>query len=95
MNLIELINKENTAIIDVRTKVEFSLARCEESINIPLDEIPNKIIDLKQFESIVLCCAAGVRSEKAVQFLKYNGFDNVYNGGSWKDVVYMKESYEN
>ena len=33
--------------------------------------------------------------EKAVQFLKHNGFDNVYNGGSWKDVIYMKESYEN
>ena len=95
MDLIELINKENTTIVDVRTEVEFSLARCEGSINIPLNEIPNKIIALKQFESIVLCCAAGIRSEKAVQFLKHNGFDNVYNGGSWRDVVYMKESHEN
>lgn len=95
MDLIELINKENTTIIDVRTELEFSLARCEESINIPLNEIPNKIIDLKEFESIVLCCAAGVRSEKAVQFLRDNGFDNVYNGGSWKDVINMKQGYEN
>lgn len=95
MDLIELINKENTTIIDVRTELEFSLARCEESINIPLNEIPNKIIDLKEFESIVLCCAAGVRSEKAVQFLRDNGFDNVYNGGSWNDVINMKQGYEN
>ena len=43
---------------------------------------------------IVLCCAAGVRSQKAVDFLRYNGFDNVYNGGSCKDVVNMKENYE-
>ena len=94
MDLVELIKRENTTIVDVRTEGEFSAVKCEGSINIPLNEIPNKINDLKQFDFIVLCCAAGVRSQKAVDFLRYNGFDNVYNGGSWEDVVNMKENYE-
>lgn len=85
--LNELLNHQNCKIIDVRTPFEFSEGCVEGSINIPLDEVPNKIAEFKQYSGpIVLCCRSGARSETATRFLKANGFDNVHNGGSWTIV---------
>jgi rhodanese-related sulfurtransferase len=43
-------------------------------------------------QPLVLCCAAGVRSGQAMEFLKFNGLNQVYNGGSWQDVENMLNS---
>ena len=92
MNLFKLINNKKTTIVDVRTPQEFSENRVESSINIPLNVIPEKIKELKEMQPIVMCCAAGIRSGQAVDFLKSNGFVEVYNGGSWNDVLNMLEN---
>ena len=92
MDLFKLINNKKTIIVDVRTSHEFSENRVESSINIPLNIIPEKIEELKKMQPIVMCCAAGIRSGQAVEFLKSNGFEEVYNGGSWNDVLNMLES---
>ena len=92
MNLFKLINNKKTTIVDVRTPQEFSENRVESSINIPLNVIPEKIKELKEMQPIVMCCAAGIRSGQAVEFLKSNGFVEVFNGGSWNDVLNMLET---
>jgi phage shock protein E len=92
MNLFKLINNKKTTIVDVRTPQEFSENRVESSINIPLNVIPEKIKELKEMQPIVMCCAAGIRSGQAVEFLKSNGFVEVFNGGSWNDVLNMLEN---
>ena len=92
MDLFKLINNKKTTIVDVRTPQEFSENRVESSINIPLNFIPEKIKELKEMQPIVMCCAAGIRSGQAVEFLKSNGFVEVFNGGSWNDVLNMLES---
>ena len=92
MDLFKLINNKKTTIVDVRTPQEFSENRVESSINIPLNVIPEKIKELKEMQPIVMCCAAGIRSGQAVEFLKSNGFGEVYNGGSWNDVLNMLET---
>ena len=92
MDLFKLINDKKTTIVDVRTPQEFSENRVESSINIPLNVIPEKIKELKEMQPIVMCCAAGIRSGQAVDFLKSNGFGEVYNGGSWNDVLNMLEA---
>lgn len=92
MDLFKLINNKKTTIVDVRTPQEFSENRVESSINIPLNVIPEKIKELKEMQPIVMCCAAGIRSGQAVEFLKSNGFVEVYNGGSWNDVLNMLET---
>ena len=86
MNLSELIRNTKTSIVDVRTPEEFENSRVEGSINIPLNLIPDNIETLKKMQPLVLCCAAGVRSGQAMEYLKINGLDKVYNGGSWQDV---------
>jgi rhodanese-related sulfurtransferase len=86
MNLSELIRNTKTSIVDVRTNEEFENFRVEGSINIPLNLVPDNIETLKKMQPLVLCCAAGVRSGQAMDYLKINGLDKVYNGGSWQDV---------
>jgi rhodanese-related sulfurtransferase len=92
MDLFKLINNKKTTIVDVRTPQEFSENRVESSMNIPLNVIPEKIKELKEMQPIVMCCAAGIRSRQAVEFLKSNGFVEVFNGGSWNDVLNMLET---
>ena len=86
MNITELINQPTTTIIDVRTPNEFSGGRVINSINIPLNEVTERLEEIKQLSKpLVLCCAAGARSGQAVQFLTQNEVE-CYNGGSWMDV---------
>lgn len=89
MNLSELIRNSKTSIVDVRTTEEFTNSRVEGSVNIPLNLVPENIDTLKKMQPLVLCCAAGVRSGQATEFLKFNGLNQVYNGGSWQDVENM------
>lgn len=89
MNLTEIVRSKETSIVDVRTKGEFSSCSLEGSINIPLNLIPENVEALKKMQPLVLCCAAGLRSGQAMEFLKFNGLKQVYNGGSWQDVENM------
>ncbi|MBL7812214.1 MAG: rhodanese-like domain-containing protein [Bacteroidetes bacterium] len=73
-------------IVDVRTPQEFMGGHVAGSINIPLNEIPARLDELKNMQQpLVLCCASGMRSSQATAFLKQAGID-CSNGGSWLDV---------
>jgi rhodanese-related sulfurtransferase len=89
MSLLDILKNSSSAIVDVRTEKEFLMGSSKGSINIPLDQIPNNITDITNMQPVVLCCAAGIRSEQAVQFLIENGLNHVYNGGSWQNVQKM------
>ena len=88
---MEKIIAENLGtIIDVRTYGEFQGGNVAGSINIPLNEIPERIEELKRLESpLVLCCASGMRSGQAQHFLSQLGVES-FNGGSWLNVNYYK-----
>ena len=90
MNLEQII-KENTGTrVDVRTPAEFMGGNVNDSINIPLQEIQQRLDEIKQLKTpLVLCCASGGRSAMAAQFLSAQGIDCV-NGGSWLDVNYYQ-----
>ena len=89
MNVEKLVKEKKATIIDVRTVAEFIGGNVSGSINIPLQEIPHRMDELKKLSHpIVLCCASGNRSGQAHQFLTKNGIE-CYNGGSWLDVNYF------
>ena len=85
------LKSPQTVVIDVRTPQEFMGGHVTGSINIPLDEIPQKIDELKKMPQIVLCCASGGRSGQATTFLKQHGIACM-NGGSWLNVNYLKNN---
>lgn len=74
-------------IIDVRTPVEFMGGNVTGSINIPLQEIGQRIDEIKQLpQPIILCCASGGRSSMATSFLQGQGI-NCENAGSWFNLL--------
>jgi rhodanese-related sulfurtransferase len=82
VDLREVISN-GAIIVDVRTKAEFQSGHLKNSINIPVDNLPQNLKKLKPGKPIITCCASGSRSGYARRFLKSNGFEQVYNGGSW------------
>lgn len=81
-------------IIDVRTHEEFMGGHVAGSINIPLNEIPNNLEEIKAMEQpITLCCMSGGRSAQASAFLASHGV-SCENGGSWYDVNYMVQQLQ-
>lgn len=92
INLKDILKNSDTTIIDVRTEKEFMIENSNHSINIVLDQIPDNVNEIAKMQPVVLCCAAGVRSEQAVNFLKENGLTQVYNGGSWNNVQTILDS---
>jgi len=86
MNIQELVKKNECTVVDVRSPEEFQGGHVSESINIPLQDIPNHLEKLKAIKKpLILCCASGNRSGQAQRFLIAEGIE-CYNGGSWMDV---------
>jgi len=78
--------KNQQTIVDVRTHGEFIRGHVKGSINIPLQEIQQRIEEIKILkEPIFVCYASGNRSEQASTFLKSYGI-NCENVGSWIEV---------
>ena len=74
-------------IIDVRSEAEFYTGHIENSLNIPLSDLPSKLDYLKdKDESIITCCASGIRSAGAKKLLSSKGYTNVMNGGGWSSL---------
>tara|TARA_B100000508_G_scaffold141096_1_gene146859 strand:+ start:85733 stop:85993 length:261 start_codon:yes stop_codon:yes gene_type:complete len=80
------MNDQRT-IIDVRSPMEFMGGNIAGSINIPLQEIPARMEEIKQMNNPILCCASGNRSGQAVNFLLANGIQ-CENGGGWMELNY-------
>ena len=69
-------------IIDVRSEAEFYTGHIENSLNIPLGDLPSKLDYLKdKNQAIITCCASGKRSAGAAKLLSAKGYTNLVNGG--------------
>ena len=61
-------------ILDVRSVGEFKRGNAPSSINIPIDELRNKLNELPKDTAINVYCAVGIRSYIACRILMQNGF---------------------
>ena len=92
MTLEKIISENKGTIVDVRTREEFSGGNVMGSINIPLQEIPQKMEELKNLNApLILCCASGGRSGQAQNYLSNLGIE-CHNGGSWLSVNNYKSN---
>jgi len=86
MNVEEIVKESRGTVVDVRSQQEYMGGSAEGSINIPLNEVPDRIEELKTMsQPLVLCCASGNRSGQAMNYLQAQGME-CHNGGSWLDV---------
>jgi rhodanese-related sulfurtransferase len=73
-------------VIDVRRPAEFAEGHAAGSINIPLDEMPARLNEIRKMKQPpVLVCGGGTRHVKAFDLLKEDGIESE-KGGSWKDA---------
>lgn len=84
--LTTLLTHNSVKIIDVRTSKEYEEAHIPEAINYPIESLMDSLALLDQSEEIIVVCRSGNRSRKAKRLLIDNGFNKVYDGGSWKNV---------
>lgn len=86
MDTEEIIKNNKGTIVDVRTPAEFRGGSVSGAVNVPLNEVPQRLNELKELKSpLVLCCASGNRSGQTAEYLNYQGV-NCVNGGSWLEV---------
>jgi sulfur-carrier protein adenylyltransferase/sulfurtransferase len=81
---------EDIFILDVREPHEYQICNLSGYL-IPLGDLPQRVHELDSSREIVAHCRSGVRSGKAVEFLRQAGFRKVKNlaGGvlAWSDRV--------
>lgn len=78
--------QKGAIVLDVRTPGEYASGHIKGSKNIPLNELPTRIQEIKKLNKpVIACCQSGMRSSQATQFLQKSGID-VVNGGGWKNV---------
>lgn len=79
--------KNGAVIVDVRSVGEYAGGHIKNSINIPVDSLKNNLNKLKdKNQTIITCCASGMRSSAAKSILSANGYTNVFNGGGWASL---------
>jgi len=86
------MENQDFTVVDVRTRAEYMGGHVAGSINIPLQEIVERMEELNNLKQpIVFCCASGNRSGQAAAYFKAQGM-NCENGGSWMDVNYKLQA---
>jgi rhodanese-related sulfurtransferase len=77
----QLINREDAHILDVREADEFAAGHLPEAKNIPASKLAERGSEIEKLKGspIIVCCATGMRSNKACAELKKQGFEKIYN----------------
>lgn len=82
---------ENFFLLDVREPHEYEIARIPGSTLIPLGQLGARFHEVPRDRKVVIHCRSGVRSAKALELLRQEGFKNLWNvtGGilAWSEEV--------
>ncbi len=77
--LVELVNKENALVLDVRDKKDFDAGHIVDAVNIPFASLASHLDEIKKHRdrSVVVACKMGQHSGNAGVLLRKHGFQNV------------------
>lgn len=94
INWDEIGANSNEILLDVRDPEEVELGAISGSINIPVNELRERMNSLDKSKPYIIYCATGVRAYIATRMMNQNGFDNVKNlaGGfaTWQPAKWKK-----
>jgi rhodanese-related sulfurtransferase len=89
---VQLINKHDAVIVDIREPNEFAAGHILNSRNVPLKELDARVKEIARFKEkpVIVACDTGNRSGGGVAILKKLGFSQVYNLtgglGAWQQA---------
>lgn len=75
---------EGLAVLDVREPVEWEHGHIEGAVHVPLMDLPQRLGDLPQGQTLVVCKVGG-RSAQAAGYLAQQGYDVVNLDGGMLD----------
>lgn len=71
--------QDDACIIDTRSPTAFQQHHIIGSINLPYEELDDRIDEIPKDKPVYLYCTIGQRSSYMAMILKNKGFDNIYN----------------
>ena len=89
---VQLINREKAVVVDVCDPAEFAAGHVGGSKNVPLGEFEAKLPATVKNKTLplILVCASGARSSRAVAIAKKLGYDQAQSLGgglkAWKEA---------
>jgi UPF0176 protein len=97
----ELMQQDDTIVIDMRNHYEYEVGHFENAVEIPSDtfreQLPMAVDMMKGNEekNIIMYCTGGIRCEKASAYMLHNGFKNVFHleGGIINYANEIKEQH--
>jgi rhodanese-related sulfurtransferase len=84
----ELVASKGGQAVDIRDQDEFAVTHIAGAINIPADELDQRLDELSEDCPVVVVCAEGERSAQAAESLRERGYDaSSVAGGmhAWED----------
>lgn len=72
-------DKSQVTLVDVRTPDEYALGTIPGAINIPLDNLRERLADIPENKPVYLFCGIGLRGYLASNILKSKGYPDVRN----------------
>ena len=87
---VQLINREKAVVVDVCEASEFAAGHVTGAKNVPLSELEAKLPGVAKNKAVplILVCASGARSSRAVAIAKKLGYQQVQSLGgglkAWK-----------
>ncbi|HAE41780.1 MAG TPA: pyridine nucleotide-disulfide oxidoreductase, partial [Clostridiales bacterium] len=88
---------KDMVILDVREPMEREMGFIPNAINIPVDQLRARLVELDKSKSYVIYCAVGIRGHAASRILAQNGFQSVFNligGFATYSTVFCQENGE-
>lgn len=89
-SLKQQLTQNPGVIIDVRTPREYDeghLKKANYNWDVTSGEFEENLKKLDKNQNYYLYCRSGSRSGKAVDIMKKNGFENVYNAGGFRALL--------
>ncbi len=92
LQAVQLLNRKDAVMIDVREPAEFNAGHAPNAKNIPFAQLDKRIGELEKFKNrpAVIVCQTGSRSHTATTTLKKAGFSEVVvlagGMGAWQSA---------
>ena len=78
--LIQLINHETAAVLDVRDREAFERGHILDAVHIPIGKLQESLAELEKYKdkAVVVCCQTGTLTGQASGILAKSGYTNLY-----------------
>ena len=84
-------DNQQPLLLDVRQPWEYDVCKIDDSLLVPMSQIPAKVESLDLDRETIVICHHGIRSRSVGRYLEQNGFNNIINlsGGvdQWAKTV--------